>query len=35
MRVLGGQFIKSIKVRGGKIVSVRDGERGSGPTKCQ
>jgi len=29
-----GKNIKIIKVRGGKIVSIKDGDRGSGPERC-
>lgn len=29
-----GQFIKEIKIRGGKIVSIRENDRGSGSSRC-
>jgi hypothetical protein len=28
------QFVKIITVRGGRISSIEEGERGSGPTRC-
>lgn len=29
-----GRFIKIVTVKDGKIISIEDGERGSGPVKC-
>lgn len=29
-----GQNIRILKIRGGELISIRDGDRSSGPTKC-
>jgi hypothetical protein len=30
-----GDFVKILTIRNGKIISINDGDRGSGPSRCQ
>ena len=30
-----GRFMKFVTMRGGKVEKIEEGERGSGPTRCQ